>query len=60
MAAGSCTIQYPPQMSINSESSTGNDPPYATNMLTFTFTNATVSVSRAGASDPAGPRSFHF
>jgi hypothetical protein len=56
----SCVIQYPQQMSINSETGTGNDPPYATNMLIFTITKTTISVSRGGVSDPAGPRSFHF
>jgi hypothetical protein len=56
----SCTFQYPQQMSINAESSTGNDPPYATNMLVVTITPTTVSVSRGGVADPAGARAVHF
>ena len=59
-STSSCTIQFPQQMSINSESSTGNDPPYATNMIVFTITQTTVSVSRASVTDPNGPRSAHF
>ena len=39
---------------------TGNDPPYTTNMIIYTITQSSVTVSRGGVKDPAGPRSVHF
>ena len=60
LPSGSCTIQFPQQLSINKESGTGNDPPYTTNMIVYTITQSSVTVSRGGVKDPAGPRSIHF
>ena len=55
-----CTIQYQQQMSTNSESSTGNDTPYATNNLVFTLGQTTETVSRGGVAATQPPQSVHF
>lgn len=53
-----CNVHYPQIMAINKETaSSGNDPSYATNTLTFSVTPTSISVQRA--STPI-TRTFHF